>query len=156
MKTALLLLAQLGMALVYLGVSPSPFGLTQENPHGFLSLWRESIELISIPFCLLLFSFSRKPLFVLSKAAWGFWSAFVSWGVLGFTPELQSQVPFPGILFLAFFGILGFSLALHAGFEGMHHFKVLAPNLHSPSEISGQSWPTSSPQTETLPKVEGV
>ena len=156
MKTALLLFLQLGMAITYLSLSPCPFGLNPENTQGLLFFWQESLELLSIPFCLLLFSFSRKPLFVIAKGAWGFWSALISLGVLGWYSQVPLVIPFLGTVFLALYGILGFSLGLHSGFEWMKQFKSSGP-MNRPSPLLAHSPGTRLEHpSETLPKVEGI
>jgi len=156
MKTALLLLVQVGLGLLLYGVNPNPFGLIQENPQGWLALWLETVELFSLPFCLLLFSFSKKNLFIWSKGIWGFWSAFVSLGLLGFTQGLQAQFPDTGILFVAFYGIIGLSLFLHAGLEWMRQNKDSVHRNASQNLTASPSVNFSPVASQGLPKVEGA
>jgi len=117
MKSAILLIFQLVLGVALFVVEPSPFGILQENPQSWLKWYQETAEALSIPFCLLLFSFSRKALFLVLRLAWGLWTSLISTALLW-----QASVHFPGItelgqIAIAFNAVFGFSLSLFAIIE---------------------------------------
>lgn len=112
MKAAILLLIQLLMSVALFVIVPSPFGLIGENPQSWLNLYQQSAELFCIPFCLLIFSFSRKPLHLMLRLSWGLWTSLIGAGLLW-----QASVHFPeitdlGKILVSFNTVFGFSLVL--------------------------------------------
>lgn len=112
MRAALILIFQLAMAIALFVVAPSPFRILQDNPQGWLRLYQETAELFAIPFCLLFFSFSKKPLFLSLRLGWGLWTAIISTGLLWSASVQFPEITEFGQMLIAFNSVFGFSLAL--------------------------------------------
>ena len=142
MKSAILLLFQLVLAVGIFLVNPNFFGILQETPQSWLSFYQQTAELFAVPFCLLLFSFSKKPLFLGLRLGWGLWTAIISAGLLWQAPVQFTDITEFGRIVIAFNSIFGFSLAL---------FAVI--------EIS-KKWPTQDPSltpiSASVPKANGA
>ncbi|MFM8270278.1 MAG: hypothetical protein ACKN9V_08835 [Pseudomonadota bacterium] len=112
MKSALLLFLQLVIAVALFVVVPSPFGILQENPVGWLKFYQETAELFAIPFCLLIFAFNKKPLFLALRLGWGLWTALLSAGLLWDAAVQFPEITEFGQMLIAFNAVFGFALAL--------------------------------------------
>jgi len=112
MKSAILLFFQLVVSVGIFVVTPNFFGILQENPQSWLKFYQETAELFAIPFCLLLFSFSKRPLFLALRLGWGLWTAIISAVLLWQAPVEFTDITEFGRILIAFNSVFGFSLTL--------------------------------------------
>ncbi|NBX76184.1 MAG: hypothetical protein EBQ92_06485 [Proteobacteria bacterium] len=139
MKSAILLLFQLALAVGIFVVSPNFFGILQENPQSWLKFYQQTAELFAVPFCLLLFSFSKRPLFLGLRLVWGGWTATTSTGLLWNAPVQFTDITEFGRILIAFNSIFGFAVALFALIEISKKWPVTKPAFTPDSTPGSQS-----------------
>lgn len=150
MKSFLLLLFQLTFSVMLLGVAPSFFGILQENPQSWVNLYQQTAELFAIPFCLLIFGFSKKLLFLALRLGWGLWTAIISTCLLWKAPIHFPEITEFGQILISFNAVFGFSLALFSLIELSKLFPVEGTSFLS--SASPEAQPTDSP----MDLVEGA